>query len=70
MAWCDGGEFRPRHLEFLEAAAFRGARWWTIADLLASDEPVLPTRLREFLPAIVNGELPAEPIDISPVPLD
>jgi hypothetical protein len=33
-------------------------------------EPVLPTRLREFLPPIVRGELPAEPIDISPVPLD
>ena len=28
VAWCDGGDYRPRHLEALEAAAFRGARWW------------------------------------------
>jgi 8-oxo-dGTP pyrophosphatase MutT (NUDIX family) len=70
VAWCDGGEFAPRHLEYLEAAAFLGARWWALEDLLASTEPVLPTRLREFLPPIVAGELPAEPIDISPAPLD
>ena len=69
VAWCDGGSYAPRHLEFLEAAAFRGARWWTLDELLASSEPVLPTRLREFLPPIVRGELPADPIDISPVVL-
>jgi 8-oxo-dGTP pyrophosphatase MutT (NUDIX family) len=66
VAWCDGGEYAPRHLEYLEAAAFLGARWWTLDELLASEEPVLPTRLREFLPPIVRGELPDEPIDISP----
>jgi hypothetical protein len=54
----------------LEAAAFTGARWWTLEDLLASDEPVLPTLLREHLAPIVAGDLPLEPIDISPVPLD
>lgn len=68
VAWCDGGEFKPRHLEYLEAAAFRGARWWTLDELLASEEPVLPVRLREFLPPIVKGDLPDVPIDISPVP--
>ncbi len=66
VAWCDGGEWDPQGLESLEAAAFMGARWWTLDDLLASDVPVLPARLREFLPAIVAGDLPAEPIDISP----
>jgi hypothetical protein len=35
-------------------------------DLLASDVKVLPARLREFLPALVAGEIPTEPIDISP----
>jgi 8-oxo-dGTP pyrophosphatase MutT (NUDIX family) len=67
VAWCDGGDFKPRHLEYLEAAAFLGARWWTLDELLASEEPVLPVRLREFLPAIVRGELPDEPVDISPI---
>ncbi len=66
VAWCDGGEYRPTHLEYLEAAAFLGARWWPLDELLASDEPVLPVRLREFLPPIVAGSLPAEPVDISP----
>ena len=68
VAWCEGGEYAPTHLEYLEAAAFRGARWWSLEELLASEEPVLPTRLREFLPPIVRGELPDEPIDISPLP--
>ena len=33
-------------------------------DLLLADVPVLPTRLREFLPDLVAGRLPAEPVDI------
>jgi 8-oxo-dGTP pyrophosphatase MutT (NUDIX family) len=67
VAWCDGGEYDPQGLEYLEAAAFQGARWWTLDELLASEVPVLPTRLREFLPAIVRGELPDPPVDISPL---
>ena len=47
VAWCDGGEFRPRGLEALEAAAFIGARWWTLDELLANSEPTVPARLRE-----------------------
>lgn len=70
VAWCDGGDYRPKHLEALEAAAFLGARWWPLDELMASEVPVLPTRLREFLPPIVAGDLPEEPIDISPYPLD
>lgn len=70
VAWCDGGDYRPKHLEALEAAAFLGARWWPLDELMASEVPVLPTRLREFLPPIVAGDLPVEPIDISPFPLD
>jgi len=67
VAWCDGGEWNPQGLESLEAAAFMGAKWWPLDDLLASDVNVLPERLREFLPPIVRNELPTEPIDISPV---
>ena len=70
VAWGDGGDYRPRHLEAPAAAAFRGARWWALDDLLASDEPLLPALLREHLGPIVAGNLPVEPIDISPEPLD
>lgn len=67
VAWCKGGdEWQPKHLEALEAAAFTGAQWWTLEDLLASDTPVLPTRMREFLPDLVAGIIPSEPIDIAP----
>lgn len=66
VAWCDGGEYQPRGLEALEAAAFLGARWWTLSDILGNDMPTVPARLREFLPALVAGEIPGEPVDITP----
>lgn len=67
VAWTDkAGTWDPQGLEALEAAAFDDARWWSVDDLVASGEATLPARLCEFLPAIVAGELPEEPIDISP----
>ena len=66
VAWCDGGEFRPRGLEALEAAAFIEAGWWTLDELLGNDEPTVPMRLREFLPSVVVGDLPVQPLDITP----
>ncbi len=65
VAWCDGGEYNPQGLEFFEAMAFKGAKWWDVDELLASDVPVLPPRMREFLAPIAAGDLPKEPIDIS-----
>ena len=70
VAWCDGGEYDPRGLEALEAAAFMGAKWWEPDELLADTEPTVPNRLREFLPALLAGEIPATPIDLSPRPGD
>ena len=65
VAWCDGGAFAPRHLEFFEALAFQSARWWEATELISSDEVLLPPRLREFLEPVVDDILPATPIDIS-----
>ncbi len=70
VAWCDGGTYQPRHLEALEAAAFLGADWWTLEELLDSEEPVLPELLREHLGPIVSGDLPEIPLDISPIALE
>ncbi len=65
VAWCkEEHQHAPQGLELFEAMAFKGGKWWTVEELLASDEPTLPPRLREFLPALVRGELPAEPINI------
>jgi 8-oxo-dGTP pyrophosphatase MutT (NUDIX family) len=40
------------------------ARWWSIEDLRASDEPLSPRRLVELIEPIVRGELPEEPVRI------
>ena len=62
VAWGDGGEYDPQGLEFLEAAAFQGARWWPLDELLASDDPVLPERLAGVPPGD-RGRRPAGPAD-------
>ncbi len=68
VAYTDkAGEWDPQGLEALEAAAFDDARWWSVDELVTSDVATLPERLREFLPDIVAGRIPDEPIDISPV---
>ena len=66
VAWAEGGEWKPQHLELLEAGAFTGARWWVVDDLLASNDQTFPMRLREVLPALVAGAIPDTPIDITP----
>ncbi len=69
VAWAkERADYRPQGLEALEAMAFLGARWWPLDELLTESFPTLPERLREFLPALVAGDLPEEPIDIAPRP--
>lgn len=66
VARCDSSSaVQPQGLELFEAMAFRGSRWWTLEELLASDEPTLPPRLRELLPAILAGDLPDPPLHIA-----
>lgn len=66
VATSDGRTDLPLHLEAFEAMAFGGHRWWPIAEFMDNDEPTVPPRLREFLPAIAAGERPDPPIDITP----
>jgi 8-oxo-dGTP pyrophosphatase MutT (NUDIX family) len=68
VARSDGSIGGATHLEAFEALAFQGHRWWEPDELLASDEPTVPPRLREFLPRIVAGDYPDPPLDISPLP--
>jgi 8-oxo-dGTP pyrophosphatase MutT (NUDIX family) len=69
VAWIDDNgddrEHSPAGLEMLEALAFSGRRWWHPDDLLESDEPVLPYRLREVLPDLAKGLIPDPPVDIT-----
>ena len=68
VAWIDEMPVdpRPQGLESLEAAAFMGSRWWPVDELVSAEVPVLPVRLRELLPILVEGALPARPIDLTP----
>ena len=66
VAWTEQTELAAPTLELFEAMAFQGARWWSVDEVVESDSPFLPARLPELLPALVAGELPDPPLDISP----
>jgi ADP-ribose pyrophosphatase YjhB (NUDIX family) len=38
-------------------------RWWTLSEVQTSDDEFAPHRLGHFLADLVNGRIPAEPID-------
>lgn len=67
LATCDGSTDGALHLEAFEALAFEEARWWNVVDFLTETGPTVPPRLREFLPAIMAGDIPNPPIDITPI---
>jgi 8-oxo-dGTP pyrophosphatase MutT (NUDIX family) len=60
---------RPQGLEYLEALAFRDARWWTLEEVQAAGADgvaFLPPGLPQLLPQLIEGPLPDPPLDISP----
>lgn len=67
VAWTDEIEIgEPQGLEFLEALAFQGARWYTRDEVEQSNEAFLPPRLPQLIGALFDNDLPDPPIDISP----
>jgi ADP-ribose pyrophosphatase len=48
--------------EDLERAAISEHRWWTLPDLRATEDVVVPGRLPHLLVRLLTGELPDEPI--------
>jgi 8-oxo-dGTP diphosphatase len=59
--------FEPRpqfSREQLAAEAVHEVRWWTLADLEASDATFYPTRLAALLRELIEAGPPAEPIDV------
>lgn len=70
LARCDGTASPPGGLEALEALAFGEQRWWAIDDLVEQRPRTIPYRMIEFLPALLDGPPPAEPIDITPTAAD
>jgi 8-oxo-dGTP diphosphatase len=50
----------------LERRNERGYQWWSLEALRQSHETVFPESLADHLEAILRGEIPTKPIDISP----
>ncbi len=68
VAWTEQTDLAAPTLELFEAMAFQGSRWWHVDEVVAAETDFLPPRLPELLPALVAGELPDPPLDISPDP--
>lgn len=56
-------EIDPANWTELEILMIQAHRWWTLAELAACEEVLVPRRLSELLPPIIAGEYPAEPRD-------
>ena len=66
VAWADrNSAVGAKHLEALEAIAFIESRWWTLDELIDAEIQTLPTRMREFLPALMEGTIPDSPLDVT-----
>jgi 8-oxo-dGTP pyrophosphatase MutT (NUDIX family) len=51
-------------LEDLEATTFLGHRWWTVGELAATSERVVPLGLTHLLRDLIAGRIPSEPIQL------
>ncbi|RBQ18921.1 RNA pyrophosphohydrolase [Spongiactinospora rosea] len=50
--------------EDLERELISAHRWWSLPELLATDELILPLRLTGLLPGLLAGDLPAAPVEL------
>ena len=50
--------------EQLASEYVTGIRWWTPAELAASEELFAPRRLPEFVAALLRDGPPGEPLDV------
>ncbi len=48
----------------LEVALIAEHRWWSVAELAATSDILVPRRLATLLPPILAGALPLEPVDV------
>lgn len=64
VARCHGGEpGREGWLDY-ERELIDDIRWWTLAELETTAEPIFPPGLARLLPPVLTGCYPAEPIRI------
>jgi 8-oxo-dGTP pyrophosphatase MutT (NUDIX family) len=59
----DGVAVDDSNLEATEQLVITSHRWWTLAELRASDAVFAPRRLARLLPDVIAGRYPATPFD-------
>jgi 8-oxo-dGTP pyrophosphatase MutT (NUDIX family) len=64
VARCSGGEPCRDGWEAHEHSLVDDIRWWTLAQIRASDEPIYPLDLGRLLPDVLAGRYPPEPLTI------
>ena len=48
----------------LEMQMISRFKWWSLEDMVTSDDLFVPRRLAELLPPILAGQVPSEPINV------
>ena len=64
VARCAGGEPCRDGWEEHETSLVQDIRWWTLAEIRSSPDPIYPPDLGQLLPDILAGRYPAEPLTI------
>ena len=54
---------RGENPDEVERKVMTDHRWWTLDDIVASDDVFVPRALASLLPPILSGEYPEEPIE-------
>ena len=48
--------------EDLERSVITGHRWWSVADLRATSDRILPSQLADMMERLLRGDIPERPI--------
>lgn len=65
VARCPGGEVSRARWEAHEVDLVDDLRWWTLEELVLTEERIYPERFLELLPDVAAGRYPGEPLVIT-----
>lgn len=57
-----GAELNTDGQEDLERSVITGYRWWSVADLRATTDQILPFQLADLMERLLRGDIPERPI--------
>jgi 8-oxo-dGTP pyrophosphatase MutT (NUDIX family) len=65
VAHCSSEALKSDGWTELEQSVIRDMRWWTPAEVRASDEMIYPKEIGDLLPDVIAGRYPDEPIRLA-----